>query len=462
LSFNDNVLDRKRNNYLACVHAGPEDLFGIAFLDLSTGEFMAAQGNAEYAGKLLQGFRPAEMVYCKRQKDKISGFRSDNISEFTLDEWVYGYDYAEEKLCNQFQTNSLKGFGIHHMPLAIIAAGAALHYLDETEHRETAHISSISRLDEKQHVWLDRFTIRNLELIHPQQEGGVPLIQILDHTCTPMGARLLRKWIVLPLKSRDAINHRHNVIEALIGAKPVMQKIGESMRRIGDLERLIGKVATRRINPRELAQLRKSIGILEPVKRLLEESNDPFLQEISSKIDPCDELSERLARELKDDPPVVTHQGGIINDGIDSALDELRQIAFSGKDYLVQIQKRECERTGIPSLKIAYNKVFGYYLEVSNTHRNKVPEEWIRKQTLVNAERYITEELKIYEEKILNAEEKLVSVEQRLFAKLVEYTAGFTQLIQENARAIASLDCLLSFATVSERFRYCRPEVDDS
>ncbi len=462
LSFNDNVLDRKRNNYLASIHCGGDNNFGIAFLDLSTGEFMAAQGNGEYIGKLLQGFNPAEVVYCKRQREFVQGLLTQKSSEFTLDEWIFGYDYAEEKLCSQFETRSLKGFGIHHLPLAIIAAGAALHYLDETEHKETAHISSISRLDENQHVWLDRFTIRNLELIYPQQDGGVPLINILDSTCTPMGARLLRKWVVLPLKDHEAIARRHNIVEALMGAGSSVEKLRESLKKIGDLERLIGKVATRRINPRELSQLKKSIAILEPVREMLTKTGNSDLQEIASAIDICEELAARLASELKDDPPIVTHQGNIIQDGVDDALDELRQIAYSGKDYLVQIQKRECERTGIPSLKIAYNKVFGYYLEVSNTHRDKVPPEWIRKQTLVNAERYITEELKVYEEKILNAEERLVAVEQTLFAGLVEYSANFTQAIQENARIIAKLDCLLAFADISERFNYCRPVVNDS
>jgi DNA mismatch repair protein MutS len=462
LSFNDNVLDRKRNNYLASIHYDGSDSFGISFLDLSTGEFMAAQGNAEYTSKLLQGFHPAEVVYCKRQRQHIQELLTEKASEFTLDEWVFGYDYAEEKLCNQFQTRSLKGFGIHHLPLAIVAAGAALHYLDETEHNETAHISSISRLDEKQHVWLDRFTIRNLELIYPQQDGGVPLISILDSTCTPMGARLLRKWVVLPLKDHDAIARRHNIVEALMGTKSLVEQLRDSFKKIGDLERLIGKVATGRINPRELSQLKKSIAILEPVKNLLEKSKNSDLQEIAADIDICQGLSDRLATELKDDPPIVTHQGNIIQDGVNETLDDLRKIAFSGKDYLVQIQKRECERTGIPSLKIAYNKVFGYYLEVSNTHREKVPAEWIRKQTLVNAERYITEELKVYEEKILNAEEKLVAVEQDLFAKLVDFSANYTRVIQKNAGIVATLDCLLAFADISERFNYCRPTVNDS
>nr|WP_255647413.1 DNA mismatch repair protein MutS [Fulvivirga sedimenti] len=462
LSFNDNVLDRKRNNFLASIHYENDNSLGIAFLDLSTGQFMTSQGHAAYISKLIQGFQPAEVIFCKRQKTEISRFIPDNGARYMLDEWVFSEDFANEKLLQQFRTSSLKGFGIDRMKNGIIAAGAILHYLDETEHRETAHISSIGRLDEDKHVWLDKFTIRNLELVYPQQEGGVALIQILDKTTTPMGSRLLRQWLVLPLRDPEKIRDRHEIVSSLVKDGNLLTDLESHLKKIGDLERLISKVATRRINPRELSQLRKSMLILPSIAELLAAQGDPGLNEIAIKLDPCIELIERLQKELKEEVPMVTHQGNIICDGVDETLDELRAIAFSGKDYLVQIQQRECERTGIPSLKIAYNKVFGYYLEVSNTHKNKVPQEWIRKQTLVNAERYITEELKVYEEKILNAEEKLVAIEQDLFSRMVEFAGDFTHRIQQNARAIARLDCLMSFARVALQNRYVCPQVNDS
>ena len=462
LSFNDNVLDKKRNNFLASIHQADKEKYGLAFLDLSTGEFLVSEGPREYAAKLIQGFMPAELIFCKTDRESCRSLVHESCSTFSLDEWVYSFEYAEEKLLAQFGTSSLKGFGIERMHAAITAAGAILHYLRETEHHETGHISAISRLDEQQHVWLDRFTIRNLELLHPQQEGGVPLISILDRTSTPMGSRLLKKWMVFPLKEPDQIRHRHDIVEALMADDSLPDQLNGILRQIGDLERLVGKVATRRINPRELGQLKKSLSLLDMVCESLEGSGNEHLADISRKIQSCEELILRLNAELREDPPVVLHQGNIICDGVDEQLDELRAIAFSGKDYLVQIQQRECERTGIPSLKIAYNKVFGYYLEVSNTHRNKVPQEWIRKQTLVNAERYITEELKVYEEKILNAEEQLVSIEQHLFARLVDFAANFTGIIQENARIIARLDCLLSFAQTAVQNNYVRPGVNDS
>ncbi len=462
LSFNDNVLDRKRNNFLASIQYEDDSSIGISFLDLSTGQFMVAEGHGAYISKLMQGFQPSEVIFCKRRKTEVNRFMPEVGARFMLDEWVFSEDFATEKLLQQFKTNSLKGFGIDRMKQGIIAAGAILHYLDETEHRETAHIASISRLDEDKHVWLDKFTIRNLELVYPQQEGGVPLIQILDRTTTPMGSRLLRQWLVLPLKDIAEINDRHEVVASLLANESLLEDLELNLKKIGDLERLISKVATRRINPRELSQLRKSLLVLGPIRELLASQGDEKLNQIAIALDPCEKLIERLDKELKEDVPMVLHQGNIICEGVDDTLDELRAIAFSGKDYLVQIQQRECERTGIPSLKIAYNKVFGYYLEVSNTHKNKVPQEWIRKQTLVNAERYITEELKVYEEKILNAEEKLVVIEQQLFAQLVDFAAGFTNSVQQNAKTIARLDSLLSFARVAIQNRYTRPEVNDS
>ncbi len=460
LSFNDNVLDKNHNNYLAAIHLDNEQ-GGVAFLDLSTGEFMATEGNVEYISKLIQGFNPSEVLYCKKNRDKMSSFVGDDHHLFSLDEWIFTYEFGYDRLLQQFGTKNLKGFGIEKMYAAIAAAGAVLHYLEETEHKETSHISSISRIDEERYVWLDKFTIRNLELIYPQQEGGVPLISILDHTTTPMGARLMRKWIVLPLKDKKAIDERLDVVDHLSRDRKLRDKLVGWLKIIGDLERLIGKVAVGRVNPRELVQLKRSLAVIPDLIQFLNNTENNSLSGLASELDPCPELKQQIEGALKDDPPVNLHQGGVIKDGIDAELDDLRKIAYAGKDYLVQIQQRESERTGITSLKIAYNKVFGYYLEVSNAHKSKVPQEWIRKQTLVNAERYITEELKEYEEKILNAEEKLVVIEQRLYHDLVEAAAGFTKPVQQNARTLSRLDCLLSFAITADRNRYTRPLIND-
>jgi len=461
VSFNDNVLEKKQNNFLASVHI-TKNGWGISFLDISTGEFYAAQGNEGYVLKLIQNFTPAEIIFTKGNREKLDGLFSEEHATFALDDWVYSYDFAQEKLLKQFNTSTLKGFGIDGMTEGIVAAGAILHYLQATEHNDTHHIASIARLDEDQYVWLDKFTIRNLEIVHSHNEGGVPLIQILDQTITPMGSRNLRKWMVLPLKERARIEERLQAVSHFFEHEDISEKIAEQFRQIADLERLISKVAVGRVNPRELLQLKRALHAIAPVKQMLLSSVSPELIKFGNQIDPCEFLFEKIDRELKEDAPMLLHQGGIIKEKVNAELDELRAIAFSGKDYLLQIQKREVERTGINSLKISYNKVFGYYLEVSNANKDKVPNDWIRKQTLVNAERFITEELKVYEEKILHAEEKLSVIELQLFQELVRHTAEFISQIQHNARVIAELDCLLSFAFVSKENKYSRPEISDS
>lgn len=461
LSFNDNVLERKQNNFLASVFAG-KNMLGVSFLDVSTGEFYAAQGREDYVLKLIQGFAPAEIIYSKQSREKFDALFGEEFSTFALDEWVYGFDYAYEKLISQFKTTSLKGFGIDGFGEAIMAAGAILHYLEDTEHKDTSHISAISRIDEDKYVWLDKFTIRNLELIHPQHEGAVPLINILDRTITPMGARQLRKWMILPLKDKAAIEERLEIVSLFKDDVELEENISEQLKQIADLERLISKVAVNRINPREMIQLKRSLKCIAPIKQWLNKRPSTELKKMADQLHPCEFLVEQIEKELKEEVSIASNQGGLIRDGVDKELDELRSIAFSGKDYLLQIQKREVERTGINSLKISYNKVFGYYLEVSNANKDKVPSDWIRKQTLVNAERYITEELKVYEEKILHAEEKLVVIEQRIFNELVHHAVDFIPQIQQNARIIALLDCLVSFAFVAKANRYTRPDINES
>lgn len=461
LSFNDNVLEKKANNFLASIHFS-KDRAGVAFLDVSTGEFMTAQGSKDYISKLFQGFNPSEVIFCKSAKEDLRLLFQDDYNTFSLDEWIYSFDFGYEKLTVHFQTTTLKGFGIEGMDDAIIAAGAVLHYLEETEHREVKHISSISRIDEDRYVWLDKFTIRNLELIYPQHDGGVPLIDILDCTVTPMGSRLLKKWMVLPLKEITTINERLNTVKGFTENTDLLDDIQQNLKQIGDLERLISKVAVGRINPREMNQLKKALKNTLPIKKILQESNFAELKKLADQINPCEFLLEKIENELKEEVPLTSNVGGLIKDGINEELDELRKIAYSGKDYLIQIQKREVERTGISSLKIAYNKVFGYYLEVSNAHKDKVPGEWIRKQTLVNAERYITEELKVYEEKILNAEDRLFVIEQKLFYELVVSAADYVTQIQQNARVLATVDCLNSFAIIAKNNKYVMPEVNDS
>ena len=461
VSFNDQVLEKKQNNFLASVHAGKTAL-GISFLDISTGEFYAAQGQENYIYKLIQSFAPAEIIYSKAQREKFEPQFGEEYATFALDDWVFAFDYTREKLVSQFKTTTLKGFGIDGLNEAVCAAGAILHYLEATEHNDTHHIASISRIDEDKYVWLDKFTIRNLEIILSQHEGGVPLLEILDQTVTPMGSRQLRKWMILPLKEKPAIDERLNVVEKFFLQVELAEEIADHLRHVADLERLISKVAVGRINPREMLQLKRSLQAAIPVKDLLMGASSPELNKLGDQFQRCDFLLEKIQKELQEDAPMLVNQGGIIQSGVNAELDELRAIAFSGKDYLLQVQKREIERTGIGSLKISFNKVFGYYLEVSNANKDKVPSDWIRKQTLVNAERYITEELKVYEEKILHAEEKLTVIEQRLFQEMVLHAADFIPQIQQNARVIAMIDCLLSFAAVARANRYTKPEINES
>ena len=458
LSFNDHVLDKSTNNYLASVYLRGRDS-GLAFLDLSTGEFLTATGDVEYLDNLLQNFNPSEIIYSKSQRSDFENFFKNQYNVYTLEDWVYSFDYGYEKLTGHFKTSTLKGFGIDKLTSGIIAAGAILFYLEETEHRETGHISGISRIEEDKFVWLDKFTIRNLELVFAQQEGGIPLIDILDKTVTPMGSRLLKKWVIMPLKDKEPIDKRLSSVEAFYEQEGLREEITDLLHPIGDLERLIGKIAVGRINPREMLQLKRSLRYIKPLKEKLENSGIESLTLLAGRINPCTILLEKIEKELKDEVPLLTHQGNMIRDGVDARLDELRKIAFSGKDYLLEIQQREMQKTGISSLKIAYNKVFGYYLEVTHAHKEKVPPTWIRKQTLVNAERYITPELKEYEEKILTAEEEISSIEQQIFNNLVQTAAEYVNPVQQDARAVAEIDCYASFARLAAENKYVKPKI---
>ncbi len=458
LSLHDHVLDQKKNNFLAAVFLNKNES-GISLLDLSTGEFLVSAGSEDYVDKLIRGFQPSEIIYPKNQRDKYHDLYGENYSSFALEEWIFTKDYSYEKLINHFKVSNLKGFGIEEMSTGIITAGAVLYYLDETEHKETSHIKAISRIDEDRYVWLDRFTIRNLELIHPSQADGVSLLDIMSKTITPMGGRLLRKWLVLPLKSKDEITRRLDVVSSFYEDELLSDQVNESLKSIVDLERLVGKVATSRVNPRELLQLKKSLEQIVPIRESLRDRE--VFNAFYDLLNPCEKLVEKLATELKEDAPMQLHQGGVIADGVSEQLDEFRSISTSGKDFLAGIRDREIERTGISSLKIAYNKVFGYYLEVSNTHKDKVPEEWIRKQTLVNAERYITEELKQYEEKILKAEGEIHQIEQRLYTEIISFSHNYIEAIQQNARVIAEVDCLACFALLAQQNNYHRPSISD-
>lgn len=452
LSFSDQVLESGRNNFLAAVHKGKEKL-GFSLLDLSTGEFLVAEGDEAYVDKLIQGFRPNEII-----KSKSGLWTTDDaISINVLEDWIFQADFCNEKLLNHFNAKTLKGFGIDHMTEAIIAAGAILHYLDETEHKQIRHIRSISRIEEENYVWLDRFTIRNLELIHANHPDGQALIDILDDCRTPMGHRLVRKWMVLPLKDKKKIDKRLTIVQSLVDQADLLDDIDEKLSQVLDMERLIAKVAAGRINPREVNGLRSSLEQIGPLKALISKE----VPELAKALDGCEELIEAINVQLKSDAPMLISQGNFICEGVDKDLDEYRSLAFSGKDHLAKIVKAETERTGITSLKIAYNKVFGYYLEVTNAHKDKVPEEWIRKQTLVNAERYITEELKQYEEKILKAESEISIIENRIYQELVSYVSQFIPAIQLNAQLVAQLDCLSNFARLAIANKYSRPSISE-
>jgi len=461
VSYGDNIVQQRSNNYLASL-CFDKSFIGVSFLDISTGEFLVAQGNADYIDKLLQGFKPSEVIFSKRSYNEFIGSFGDKFYTYTLDDWPYSGDYARDLLLKHFDVNSLKGFGIEKMMLAITAAGVALHYLNETEHRNLQHISQISRIEEDRYMWLDRFTVRNLELIGSTNENAITLADVLDHTSTPMGARLLKRWMVMPLKDLKPITERLDVVDFLLDNAELSQKLIEEIRQIGDLERLISKIGLQKANPRELVQLKRALLAIEKLKLLTNEVASTALNIISEQLNSCKSISERIQKEIQQEPPVLLNKGNVIANGVDDELDRLRKVAFGGKDYLLEIQKRESEITGIPSLKISFNNVFGYYLEVTNIHKDKVPSDWIRKQTLVNAERYITAELKEYEEQILGAEDKIQVIENRIYNELLTGLLNYIKPIQLNANLIAQLDVLLNFATIAKKNHYTRPTINEN
>ena len=460
VSMDDNVLENKENNFLASVHIDRQSA-GLSLLDISTGEFMLTEGSLEYVDKLLNNFMPKEVLFERSSQKLFEAAFGTRHYTFKLDDWAYNYDAAYEKLTKQFEVNSLKGFGVEHMKLGITAAGSVLHYLDLTHHHQIKHIRSLARIAEERFVWLDKFTVRNLELLRPLHETGKALVDILDKTQTPMGGRMLRRWIAMPLKDPAPINKRLDVVGYFVRELKTRESLGEYVSRIGDLERLISKVAVGRINPREVVQLGRALAALVPIRELAMQSNEPSLMGLAEQLNPCVSIRERIEREVAEEPPALLQKGGVIAQGVSEELDEYRYVAHSGKDLLLELQQRESERTGISSLKVSYNNVFGYYFEVRNIHKDKVPNEWTRKQTLVNAERYINEELKTLEQKILGAEERIQGIEQRLFMQLVEAVAEFTPAIQLNATLVAQIDVLLSFAEVSVAYKYQKPEVID-
>lgn len=461
VSINDNILNHKENNFLASIHFG-KNTCGIAFLDISTGEFLTAEGTPDYIDKLLNNFSPKEVLIERNNKKHFEELFGPRFFIFELEDWIFTSEAAHDRLLKHFETKNLKGFGVQHLTLGIIASGAILYYLDQTQHTHISHITSLSRIEEERFVRLDKFTVRSLELVSTMNEEGTSLLQVIDKTISPMGSRLLRRWILFPLKNVQPIEERQAVVEHFFRHPDMKELLNEQLEQIGDLERIISKVAVGRVSPREVIQLKVALNAIEPIKEACQSSGDPSLARIGEQLNCCVSIRERIAKEIKQDPPSLVNKGGIIAEGVNAELDELRTIAYSGKDYLLQIQQRESERTGIPSLKIAFNNVFGYYIEVRNAHKDKVPAEWIRKQTLVNAERYITEELKEYEEKILGAEEKILSLETRIFNDLVLALTDYIAPIQLNASLIGRIDCLLSFAKVAETNRYVRPVVDES
>ena len=461
IAISDNVLNHRENNFLAAIHFCKQSV-GVAFLDISTGEFLAAEGTADYVDKIMSNMDPKELIVERGNKERAVEMLSAKPVTFELDDWIFTDDAANERLRKQFGTASLKGFGIDRMHEAIIAAGAILHYLDITRHTQTSHITSISRIEEEKYVRLDRFTVRNLELIDPLDPDGKSLLNVIDRTVTPMGGRLLRRWLLFPLKDPKAINDRLDVVDYFFREPDVRDRLRSLLEVIGDVERLVSKVATERISPRELLQLHTALKAVEPIRRLCLASEQPALAGIGEQLNPCQSICERIGREIREDTPIALNRGDVIKEGIDAELDELRDIAYRGKDYLLRLQARESELTGIPSLKIGFNNVFGYYIEVTNTHKAKVPPEWIRKQTLVNAERYITQELKEYEEKILGAPEKIEIIQARLYSELVAAVAAFIPALKLDAMMLSRLDVLLSFTRVAAENRYNRPVVDDS
>ena len=460
VAISDNVLSYKENNFLAAVHFG-KTACGVAFLDISTGEFLTAEGPFDYIDKLLNNFAPKEVLFERGKKPMFEGNFGSKFFTFELDDWVFTEASAREKLLKHFETKNLKGFGVEHLKNGIIASGAILQYLDMTQHYQIGHITSLARIEEDKYVRLDKFTVRSLELIGSMNEGGTSLLDVIDHTISPMGARLLKRWIVFPLKDVKPINERLDVVEYFFREPDFKDFIEEKLHLIGDLERIVSKAAVGRISPREVVQLKVALQAIEPIKNACLNADNESLRKIGEQLNLCASIRDKIAKEINNDPPLLVNKGGVIADGVNQELDELRHIAYSGKDYLLQVQQRESELTGIPSLKIAYNNVFGYYIEVRNTHKDTVPADWIRKQTLVNAERYITQELKEYEEKILGAEDKILILETRLYNELVAELADFIPAIQINATQIARLDCLLSFANAARANKYIRPVVAD-
>ena len=461
VSLNDEVLQAKSNNFLAAVHFGKR-LLGVSFLDVSTGEYLLAQGNEEYIDKLLQNFSPSEVLVQKQFKQRFKELFDDRFYSFFLDDWVFQKEYGVETLHNHFGVNSLQGFGVHEMPEGIVAAGAVLYYLSETQHNKLQHIQNISRIAEDKYVWMDRFTVRNLELYHSTSHNAVTLLNVIDKTISPMGGRLLKRWLALPLKSAEKIQYRHELVKYCIENDNFLEIIQYQLHQISDIERLISKVATGKVSPRETVLLKNSLKAILPIKKKALDSKNSSINALGNDILDCSEVILKIETILFDDAPVNINKGGAISKGVSKELDDLRAISNSGKEYLDNMLARESERTAISSLKIAFNNVFGYYIEVRNTHKDKVPEEWIRKQTLVNAERYITEELKEYETKILGAEEKIQELEQHLFAELVQHIIQFVQPIQQNAQTVAQIDCLLSFAILAIANNYVRPIIDES
>jgi DNA mismatch repair protein MutS len=461
VSMNENVLNHKENNFLAAVHIDKK-IAGIAFLDISTGEFLASEGTLDYIDQLLNNFQPKEVLFEKGKSTLFNNAFGTKFYTYKLDDWIFTPEAANDRLLKQFETSSLKGFGVQNLVFGVIAAGAILYYLDITQHSQLGHITNLSRIEEDRYVWLDKFTIKNLELFHSPYEGARTFIEIIDRTISPMGGRLLKRWISLPLKDLQPINDRHNIVEYFVDNPSFMTGIAGYLRQVGDLERLVSKVAVNRINPREVVQLKRALKAIDPLRTLCLESGCESLKTIGEQLNPCKLIADRIESELNNDPPAQIIRGQVIAEGVSAELDELRSILFNSKDYLAGLQARESERTGISSLKVSYNNVFGYYIEVRNTHKDKVPPEWIRKQTLVNAERYITGELKEYESKILGAEEKIISLETRLFNDLVLAILEYIPPIQLNAALIARIDCLHSFAIVAKENGYVRPSMDDS
>ncbi|WP_420896120.1 DNA mismatch repair protein MutS [Wenyingzhuangia gilva] len=461
VALNDEVLQSKNNNFLAAVHFGKKNL-GVSFLDISTGEFLAAQGDAAYIDKLLQNFSPSEVLVEKKNKVLFNETFGERFHTFYLDDWVFQIEFATESLLNHFKVNSLKGYGVENLPEGIISSGAILYYLSETQHNQLTHITAIQRVHENEYVWMDRFTVRNLELYHSTNENAVTLLSIIDQTNSPMGSRLLKRWLALPLKEPNQIIKRHEVVNYFMNHDDFYQTTQYQIKQISDIERLISKVATGKINPREVVYLKQSLDAIIPIKKAAEESDNITLKTIGEQLQDCSLLREKIATILVNDAPVNINKGNAIATGVSEELDDLRNISNSGKEYLDNLVKRETEKTGISSLKIAFNNVFGYYIEVRNTHKDKVPENWIRKQTLVNAERYITEELKEYETKILGAEEKIALLEQQIFNQLIQFLIDYIQPIQLNANLIAQLDCLCGFATLAIQNSYVRPSIDES